>query len=127
MEMLLDHLWIEGIDVRRLGCSSRDGYLISQGFELWQYAASKEDFCPVTRKGMGNRTAMPSAVSQDSKRGVFRSAPDHAWIRKMCSWSCDAPSITGREMLKGWVALHSLLAPRAVPGLATSQAYRELG
>jgi hypothetical protein len=35
IEMMLDSLWIEGIDVSRLCCSSRDGYLLSQGVELW--------------------------------------------------------------------------------------------
>ncbi len=33
IEMLLDRLWIEGVDVSHLGCSSRDGYLVSHGVE----------------------------------------------------------------------------------------------
>jgi hypothetical protein len=45
-------------------------------------------------------------------------------LSKMCSWSCDASSMTGREVLNGWVAPRSLLAPRAVPGSAGSQVDR---
>jgi hypothetical protein len=30
-------------------------------------------------------TPMPRIVDQDSKRGVFRSAPDPQWKSKMCS------------------------------------------
>jgi hypothetical protein len=33
IEMLLDRLRIEGVDVRHLGCSPRDGYLRGHGVE----------------------------------------------------------------------------------------------
>src|SRR5215218_3060080 len=64
-DVLLDGLFVQSIDLRRLGRSSRSPDLLSHRLELSNGAAGEEEVCPLAGEGVGHRAAYRPSPSVD--------------------------------------------------------------
>jgi hypothetical protein len=76
-EMRVHSLFVEGVDLRRLGRSSGGNDLLGDNFDRCQVASGEKELGPLRRKGACDRAADRAARSVDHRNLVLQ---HHLWF-----------------------------------------------